>query len=193
MTFIRNRAGDAVRSALLIAAIGSALALSGCGEEATPDQVAGGDGSVVPDPDDVPAITDNPCELLSQEEAAAIAGNPVNEGKHQSFLCIWEPEDVTDSSQVQVSVSYVPIPPGSDPDAICESSLPGLPDAEPFTGIALGNAAYWDYRPAPLGNAGNMHVCADNALIQAQVVGGRAEDELQQMAISIATTVLGRI
>lgn len=177
----------------LIAAVASVLAVGACGDTTTPEPAAGGDGPVASDPANKPVTADNACELLSREEAAAIAGNPVTEGKRLSMLCIWEPEDVTDSTQVQVSVSYVPIPPGSDPHAICESSLLGIPDAEPFTSTALGNAAYWDYRSAPLGNAGSLHVCVDNALIQAQVVGGRAEDELQQMAVSIATTVLGRV
>lgn len=179
-------------SALLIAAL--SLALVGCGDQATPDQPGGGDGPAVADPGGAP-VTDNPCELLSRDEVASIVGNPVGEGEHFATQCIWHPE-VADGTQVKAVLSYVPNAPDADPDDVCENTMAGIPNATPFTGVALGNKAHWSYLDGSRmvgGHIGTMHICTDNAFMLTQVISDRTEAELQQMAIAMATTVLDRV
>src|SRR5690606_2875781 len=116
------RPRPAGRSAFLVAAL--ALAMVGCGDQATPDQPGGGDGPAVADPGDAPAVSDNPCELLSRDEVAAIVGNPVSEGEHFVTHCTWHPE-VLDGTQVKAALSYVPNAPDADPDQICQNTMAG--------------------------------------------------------------------
>jgi hypothetical protein len=89
-----------------------------------------------------------------------------------------------------VSVGYVLIPPGVDVELFCESALLAIPDATPLPDTILGHTAYTS---ATLHISGDVHVCLDTGMIQVQVIGGRPREELHEMAVSIATTVVGRV
>lgn len=178
----------ALPAMLLVALLSAVLMVAGCGgDSATPD--GGGPG------DDggggAGATPDNSCDVFSREEAAAAAGNPVKDGKLLGFVCIWEPEDIDNEANLQVSVGYLPVPPGGDVNAVCQASLAGIPDAKPFAGV--GNSAYWDFGEGGRSNTGSLHVCFDGGMLDTSAIGKRSEGDLQQVAVSIAKTVLGRV
>jgi len=187
--------------ALLVILVSAMLGLAGCGDEppaadgVQPTGAATGGGS----PTDGGSSTDggtepaNACELFSEEEAEAVAGNPVTAGQLLGVICIWEPEDLDNDAHLQVSVGYVPAPPGTDVDAVCQAGLAGIPDSEPLAGTGLGNSAYWDFQSATLANSGSLHICFDGGMLDTAAIGLRSEPELQEVAISIAETVLARL
>lgn len=183
-----------MRLGLLLAALGVALVISACGsdpaEPAGPAAAGGGGGA------DNPAAGGNgapesPCDLFSRDEAAGVAGNPVKEGQELGFLCIWEPEDIGDDANVQLSLGYVPVMAGGDAQAVCQASLEGIPDAKPFPGI--GDSAYWDFESGARSNTGSLHVCFEKGMLDTSAIGQRPEAELQQIAVSIANTAMGRL
>lgn len=90
-------------------------------------------------------------------------------------------------------MAYIPFPPGIDPKESCQTGLLGVPNAQPATDVDLGNSAYWDFTSTALDNAAALIVCTDTATIQGQAVGPQDEAALQQIALSIVTTVLGRV
>src|SRR5690606_27606001 len=132
---------------MVIAVLCGALAIAGCGggdAPAGPD--AAGDPSEVVAPDGpTPAAADpgtvESCDLLTQEEAAAAAGNPVREGQDHGGGCIWEQEDYTDRPQLQVSPLSTPTPPAPAAEQLCESAVSVLRDPEPMDGF--GDQSYW--------------------------------------------------
>jgi hypothetical protein len=182
--------------ALLIALLSVLPAAAGCGEDAAPEQAGG-----TPPPDATPTGAAPPgdpglldsCDLLTQQEAAAAAGNPVKEGSAFGIICIWEPEDIEDNTNLQLSVAYVPAPPDTDVEAMCQAGLAGIPDSAPLTGTGLGNSAYWDFEDGQLSNTGSLHICFDGGMLDTSAIGLRPEPELQQIAISIAGTALSRV
>jgi hypothetical protein len=181
--------------ALLVILVSAMLGLAGCGDEPpAADGVqptgAATDGGSPTDGGTEPA---NACELFSEEEAEAVAGNPVTAGQLLGVICIWEPEDLDNDAHLQVSVGYVPAPPGTDVDAVCQAGLAGIPDSEPLAGTGLGNSAYWDFQSATLANSGSLHICFDGGMLDTAAIGLRSEPELQEVAISIAETVLARL
>jgi hypothetical protein len=181
--------------ALLVILVSAMLGLAGCGDEppaadGAPPTGAATDGGSPTDGGTEPA---NACELFSEEEAEAVAGNPVTAGQLLGVICIWEPEDLDNDAHLQVSVGYVPAPPGTDVDAVCQAGLAGIPDSEPLAGTGLGNSAYWDFQSATLANSGSLHICFDGGMLDTAAIGLRSEPELQEVAISIAETVLARL
>jgi hypothetical protein len=177
---------------LLVALLSAGLALAGCGGDPTTTPPGGGGQPTGTAPAGDPD-TRTSCDLFSQEEAAAVAGNPVAEGKLLGIVCIWEPEDLDDDTNVQVSVAHVPAPPGADVDAACQAGLLGIPDSEPLDGTGLGNSAYWEFESGGLSNNGSLHICFDGGFLDTAAIGLRPEAELQQIALSIAGTVLARL
>jgi hypothetical protein len=183
--------------ALLIALLSATVLAAGCGGADTPPPGAGGTqpqptgaGTTAgPDPFDPP----DSCQLLTDQEAEAAAGNPVKAGQLMGIICIWEPQDIEDDTHLQLSVAYVPAPPGADVAAVCQASLPGIPDSVPLAGTGLGDSAYWDFDSGQLSNAGSLHICFDGGMVDTAAIGQRPETELQQIAISIARTALGRL
>jgi hypothetical protein len=107
------------------------------------------------------------------------------------FVCIWGPANLNDNSHVQVSVGYVPFAPGADPKQMCAAGLPGIPDSKPLAGV--GDQAYWDFDKGGLSNNGSLHVCVKQGTVDTAAIGGRPEAELQQIAITLARTVLSRL
>lgn len=175
-------------SALTLLIVGAVL--TGCGDgNGTANPPDGGKPAATTDSGGKPAAKDG-CGLLTREEAAAAAGNAVKQGNMMGFVCIWEPEESTDTS-VQVSVAYVPAM-GADPAQMCSASLAGIPNAKPFPGI--GNKAYWDFGGGTLSSNGSLHVCVDQGMVDtAAIGGGHTEAELQAIAVSMAKTVLARL
>jgi hypothetical protein len=172
------------------AVVGLALLLSpllvACGDDAP----AGGLGGGPTPPGGGGAAIGNSCDLLTRDQAAAAAGNAVQEGKLLGIVCIWEPEDIDNDANVQVSADYVPAL-GGDPAQMCQASLAGIPGAEPFDGIA--GDAYWDFQAGGISNTGSLHVCTDRGFVDTSAIGGRPEAELQSIAVSLANTALARI
>jgi hypothetical protein len=181
---------------MAVAVLSATLAVTGCGGDGDGGVDAGpGAGSQPTGTADGGGETEpgNACELFSEEEAEAVAGNPVEEGKLLGVLCIWEPEDLEDNTNLQLSVGYVPAPPGADVDAVCEAGLSGIPDSEPLLGTGLGNSAYWEFVAGGLSNTGSLHICFDGGMLDTAAIGMRPEAELQGAAISIAQAALGRL
>ena len=182
-----------VVAVLTCALVQLAVVLSACGES-TGDQA-----SQPPPPGTAPAGSDggsadrDACDLVTREEAAAAAGNAVKPGTKAGVICIFEPEDIDEPANLQVSVAWVPIPPTSDADEICKAGLPGIPNAKPLPDAGIGNSAYWDYTAAALGNAGNLHLCLDNGMLDTSAIGARPEAQLKDIALSLARTALGRL
>jgi hypothetical protein len=135
-------------------------------------------------------ITDS-CQLLTRAEAAAAAGNAVREGKHVGPVCIFEQEDLNVNSNLQVSVAFVPFPPGADAKQLCAAGLAGIPNSKPFAGI--GDRAYWEFQQGGLSNNGSLHVCVKQGTVDTAAIGGRPEADLQRIAVSLAKTALGRL
>lgn len=139
------------------------------------------------------SAVEDACGLVTDEEAAAAAGNAVKPGKLVGIVCIWEPVDLDDDKNLQVSVAWVPIPPGGDPAQMCQAGLPGIPDSKPLPGVGVGNSAYWDFGAGGISNTGSLHICMDQGLLDTSAIGQRPEAELQQIAVSLAQTATGRV
>jgi hypothetical protein len=138
------------------------------------------------------AATDG-CDLVTQQEAATAAGNAVKPGTMLGIVCIWEQENLDDDTNPQLSVAWVPIPAGGDPDQACQAGLPGIPNSKPFPESGLGNSAYWEFTSGGRSNTGSLHICMDQGFLDTSAIGLRPEEELQEIAISLATTAAGRL
>lgn len=172
--------------------------LAGCGGDDDTDQADAGDTPAADEPGETPAPADagdlgttDACELLTTDEIAAVAGNAVLDGKNLG-VCIWEPADLSDDTNVQVSAVFVPFGGGADPEEMCAAGLPGIPDSEPYD-AGLGNSAYWDFGEAQLANSGSLHICLDQGFVDTGAIGLRPEAELQQIAVTVAETLISRI
>src|SRR5690606_18753472 len=88
----------AVTVVRVVIAVCGALAIAGCGGggASAGAEGAGDPAEVVAPNGPTPAAADpgtvESCDLLTQEEAAAAAGNPVREGEDHNGVCIWEQE-----------------------------------------------------------------------------------------------------
>ena len=186
-----------VRVVPVVIAVCGALTIAGCGGGGAPAGAEGaGDPSEVVAPDGpTPAAADpgtvESCDLLTQEEAAAAAGNPVREGEDHNGVCIWEQEDYTDRSQLQVSLVFTSTPPALTAEQLCESAVMVLRDPEPVDGF--GDKSYWKYAEGSAANTGILLVCLATGTMQAMAIGGGSESELRQVVSEMATTALGRL
>jgi len=134
----------------------------------------------------------NSCDLLTQEEAAAAAGNPVLEAKLLGAVCIWEPEDVTVPSQLQVSIGFAPAsPPAYTAEQACETGREMLSNPEPKDGF--GDRSYWEYMEGTCDNSGTLMGCLPTGTMYVAAIGGRPEAELWQVVTEVTTIALGRL
>jgi hypothetical protein len=160
-----------------------------------PDGAGEPSGTATPD-EPTPAAADlgsiNDCDLLTQEEAAAAAGNPVLEAKLLGAVCSWEPEDVTVPSQLQVSIGLVPTSPSAyTAEQACETGREMLSNPEPKDGF--GDRSYREYTEGTFGNSGTLLVCLPNGTVHVAAIGGRPESELWQVVTEMTATALGRL
>lgn len=184
---------------MMISILCGTLAVAGCGgggSPAGPDGAGSPSGVVAPNVPTPPAADLGPtdgCDLLTQQEAEAAAGNPVQEGRMLGAVCIWEPEDLTEPAHIQLSIAFLPAPPGAGVSAeqLCQQGVAVMSNPEPQTG--LGDSSYWEFREATLGNSGTLLVCLAAGTISAAAVGGRPEADLRQAATEIATIAVGRL
>ncbi|HEX6311281.1 MAG TPA: DUF3558 family protein [Acidimicrobiia bacterium] len=152
-----------MRRRLVVLGVLAALALVACsggddGDGAAPVVTGGGGNGDDPGSGDV-----EPCELLSTEEVAAAAGNPVGEGAADivTATCSWDA--APDATTVGVTFLAFGVP------RICAEGLAADSANEPVEGF--DDPAFWTFVPAG-GGTGSLAVCTEGGQLIVTVTAG---------------------
>lgn len=138
-----------------------------------------------------------PCDLLTVDEVAQIAGNPLdgdattsqvteNEGSWLARVCTWTGPPGT-SQEVTLSVSR-----SGDFNAGESTCPPPMGDTVPVGGIGTKATWRWD-DPGTTQKVGELRVCSPAGFVTVQVSGTNNEPQQQAVAKSVAEKALSGI
>lgn len=184
-----------MRFAVLLASV--VLALAACGEdEQEPGRAVGGSEQAGQAGQEGQAGQD-PCALITVEEAEAAAGVPLKSGEEQLTTCTWNAVNQDDLSGV--SVTLVP-PLAETPQENCDlthdafttkgRSSPEVP--------GLGLRAWWDtaeegFQQAGARLLGVLVVCAEPTVFNITITVYEDDDVARERATTLARAVLDRL
>ncbi len=137
-----------------------------------------------------------PCDLLTVDEVAQIAGNPLdgdattsqvteNDRSWLARVCTWTGVGTGAAEEVTLSVTR------NDAFPAGESACPPpMGDATPVAGIGAEAAWIWD-DPGTTLKVGELRVCSPDAFVTVRVSGTSNEPQQRAVAKSVAVKALG--
>jgi hypothetical protein len=166
----------------------AALFAAGCSGSDTPAQTAAPAASAAAAAS-ASKTTIDACALFSSAEIAALAGNPVLNGRHYAGqeVCEW---DTRSPDEVDVLLT-VRMMGGIRAKVLCDDLGTTTGRETPLAGV--GDRGFWKFASGSLFNSGDLEACSPKGFVAISMNGKADEARLKQAATTLAQQTFGKM